>query len=278
MLQAHGYTPALIYVKAEADIQKHMAVSILPGGAVQPSNPSLGIIVGFALEDASAGEFLAVQVDGVLYGYQRQTLSPGIWYYQGTDGELRTDSSGGGHIAGFAVDESTFRIFIYGGSASKSSAEIISGAGSLEDLSSDTDIVDGSGSLSEAIENGWDDWDSLGSDGTLTDLFMDGKVEGNPNEQTGGESGEEGDSGGGILDGGTLDYLFGGGEGEEDEGSDLFGDLGGLGGLGGLSGGDDSSEEGDGGLGGLGGLLSGLGLSSSKYIRVTTLPTAPKRG
>lgn len=241
MLQAQGYTPALIYVQAGADIQKYQAVSILPGGMVQPSSPSLGVVIGFALQDVAAGGFLPVQVDGVLYGYTNEVLTPGIWYFQGTNGSITTDSSSGGHIVGFATTEDTFRILLIGSSKDAGSlpvpteSPVISGAESLYDVGGPDatgQVLDGSGSLTEAVDDGWDDWDSVGADGTLTDLFMGSKVEGDPSEQfdktepSGSEAGE-------------LSSLFG----QDSGSSDLFEEDtsgGELGGLAGLLGGDSS--------------------------------------
>lgn len=189
MLQAQGYTPAMIYVEAGEDIQKHMAVSILVGGTVKPADPSLGATIGFAMQDAPKGSFLPVQVDGVLYGYERLALLPGVWYYQGHHGELTTDKSSNGHIVGFAVTDNIFRIVFmfaggssgggggsHGGDGGGSTPEVIDG-GSLSDSLDISDTVDGSGTLSDAINAGWDEWDSI-SGGSLSDLFESGKIEG----------------------------------------------------------------------------------------------------
>lgn len=243
MLQAHGYTPALIYVQAGADIHKYQAVSILPGGMVQPSSPSLGVVIGFALQDIKAGGFLPVQVDGVLYGYTNEVLTPGIWYYQGTDGAITPDSSSGGHIVGFATTEDTFRILLIGSTKGggnipfPTEPPVISGAESLYDVGGPEatgQVLDGSGSLTEAIDDGWDDWDAVGADGTLTDLFMGSKVEGDPVEETGKSAGEPAGS-----EAGELSSLFG----QDSDNSDPFEEDtsgGALGGLAGLLGGSYS--------------------------------------
>lgn len=243
MLQAHGYTPAIIYVEAGADIQKHMALSILPGGTVQPSSPSLGVVIGFAMQNAVSGAFLPVQVDGVLYGYNRLTLSPGVWYYQGSQGEITTDPSEGGHVVGFAVTEENFRIMMLVGGGSGESAKpiVMSGAESLYNIAipgAGDAVVDGSGSLSEAVEEGWDDWASIGATGTLADMYMDSQVEGDPSSSL--EFIDE--SGFDTSAGGELASLFGFGSDGDD--SDLFSrdegsSAGELGGLAGLLGGSD---------------------------------------
>lgn len=286
MLQAQSYSPALIYVEAGEAVTKHMAVSIQPGGKVLPSNPSLGLVIGFALQDAEKGEFLPVQVDGVLYGYgyTPAPLSPGSWYYQGVNGELTLNKTLGGHIVGFAVTESIFRIFITG---SVKKPEIVSGAESLEDLMDpykDTDVVDGSGSLSEAIENGWDTWDSIGYDGSLSDMFSTDNIEsggmpsgGGSSEGGGGGSSGTTDDGLGIVDGGSLDSLFsddGSYLGEDDStGGNL--DLGSL-----ISG---SSEEGTADGGSLSDLDfgpsgEGEGSSSSEGGSLSNLPSGDDPG
>ena len=199
-------------MEAGEAVQKHMAVSIQAGGKVLPSSPSIGPVVGFALQDAVKGESLPVQVDGIIYGYSYKNLilQPGIWYFQGTDGEIITDKTSGGHTVGFAVTENIFRIFMLndGASADKpdlTTLPIISGAEKLEDVADpyqDSDVVDGSGdSLSDAVEQGWADWGSIGYDGTLSDMYLDNLIDG-PDE--GGAT----DDGLGIVDGGSLDSIF----------------------------------------------------------------------
>lgn len=246
MLQAQGYTPALIYVQASADIQKYQAVSILPGGTVQPSSPSLGVVIGFALQDTVAGEFLPVQVDGILYGYTTEVLTPGVWYFQGANGSITTDSSSGGHIVGFAITTDTFRILLIGSTSEggvlpfPTEPPVISGADSLYDVAGPDatgSILDGSGSLTEAVEEGWDDWDSVGADGTLTDLFMGSKVEGDPSEQFNKEEPTDSEAG-------ELSSLFGKDSGNSDlsEEDTSGGELGGLSGM--LGGDPDSSIDG----------------------------------
>lgn len=57
-------------------------------GRVEPANKDSGKAVGYALEEASAGYQVRIQVGGVFENYSRCALTPGKVYYQGNRGEI----------------------------------------------------------------------------------------------------------------------------------------------------------------------------------------------
>lgn len=129
MLRAQGYTPAIIYVEAGADISKHMAVRLTPGALAVPTNPTAETrAVGFAMRAAAEGEFVPIQTDGVIYDWSgKANLVPGREYYQAPKGDISLSSAAdNAWIVGVAVNATTFQIRIGSGgiSASGSSFDI----------------------------------------------------------------------------------------------------------------------------------------------------------
>lgn len=120
MIGAQGYTPAIIYVEAGVNLTKHMAVRLTLGALAVPTDPSADTrAVGFAMQDALAGEYLPVQTDGVLYDWVGSAiLIPGREYYQAANGNISPAIYGEAWPVGVAVNSTTFQIRIGAGGGS----------------------------------------------------------------------------------------------------------------------------------------------------------------
>lgn len=114
MIRAQGYTPAIVYVEAGANLKKHMAVRLSYDAIAVPADQAADTkAMGFALQDALAGDFVPVQTDGVIYDWEGTAiLIPGREYYQSVHGNISTAVSGYAWPVGVAINSTTFQIRI----------------------------------------------------------------------------------------------------------------------------------------------------------------------
>lgn len=117
MIRAQGYTPAIIYVEAGANLTRHMAVRLTLGAIAMPTDPAADTrAVGFAMQDAEAGEYVPIQTDGVLYDWAGSAiLIPGREYYQSANGNISPAVYGEPWPVGVAINATTFQIRIGAG-------------------------------------------------------------------------------------------------------------------------------------------------------------------
>lgn len=123
MIRAQGYTPAIIYVKAGANLRKHMAVRLTIGAIALPTDPAADTrAVGFVMQDAAVGEFVPVQTDGVIYDWAGSAaLVAGREYYQAANGNISPSVYGAAWPVGVAINATTFHIRIGAGGGDSSS-------------------------------------------------------------------------------------------------------------------------------------------------------------
>ena len=118
MVRAQGYTPAIIYVEAGANMSRHTCVRLTTGAVAVPADLISDVhAVGFTMQDVLAGDFVPVQTDGVLYDWSGSAqLIPGYEYYQSSGGNISlTPASDKPWPVGVAVTTSVFQIRIGAG-------------------------------------------------------------------------------------------------------------------------------------------------------------------